>query len=701
MPLRKSGYGIVLLSLAALLSGPVHAITDAARLSDTSDGKDWGANGRTFGEQHYSPLTEINDKNVDQLGLAWSVDLGNGNAATNPLEVDGTVYLATGFGIVRAIDVASGKQLWLYDAKSPEQAGEALRAGWGIRGLGYWNGKVYMATFDGRLIAVDTKTGKPVWTVQTFDKPSGRYISGAPRLFNGKVIIGHGGADFSPVRGYVTAYDAETGKQLWRFYVVPGDPAKGFENKAMEMAAKTWSGEWWKFGGGGTAWNAMTYDAAADTILIGTGNGDPWNFKIRSQGKGDNLFLCSVVALNATTGEYKWHYQFNPSENWDYNAVFDMALADLKIDGQMRKVMITVPKNGFLYVIDRTNGKLISAKPVTKVTWATGIDIATGRPIENPGARFPGGKPFTLWPGSNGAHNWHAMSFNPKTGLIYVPVFNLPTTLTDKGIEPTWKHAAHVTLDGALNFGVDEEAYKDPAFGKGFLVAWNPATQTEAWRITYPDMWTSGTVSTAGNVVFHGTTDGNLIAYAADSGKKLWSFAAGAPVNGNPITYTVGGKQYVTVTTGIASSSSIMASAAGASPPPAVYGQTPQRVLTFVLGGKAVLPKHDPVKLEPLPDPEFKPDPASAARGASLFTTNCMFCHGVAAVSGGFAPDLRASPVPRTPEAFDAIVHDGGLVSNGMPQFKEFTDQQRQDIRQYIRTEGDKFNKTARTKATQ
>lgn len=317
-----------------------------AQLSDNSDGKDWPAFGRTYGEQHFSPLSQINADNVGELGLVWAVDLPAGNPATGPIAIDGTVYLASGYSVVRAIDVETGKVKWTYDPEAPQASGVKLRQGWGSRGIAYWNHKVITATQDGRLIALDENTGEPVWTTQTFGKDELRFISGPPRVFDGKVIIGSGGSDSGPVRGLVMTYDADTGEKLWEFYTVPGNPADGFENEAMEMAAKTWAGEWWKYGGGGSVWNAMTYDAVNDQILLGTGNGAPWNHKIRSAGEGDNLFLCSIVALDAKTGKYKWHYQINPGESWDFNASMDMELADLVIDGEPRQVVMTAPKNG-------------------------------------------------------------------------------------------------------------------------------------------------------------------------------------------------------------------------------------------------------------------------------------------------------------------------------------------------------------------
>ena len=356
----------------ATTTTPASDIEEGKRIADRADGTNWLSYGRSYDESHETPLTQIDAKTVSRLGLINAINLGpSPNGGTVPLAVDGIVYFTMGQSVVRAVDARAGKVLWAFDPKAAEVAGRKLRFGWGARGIAYWRGKIFVGTTDGRLIAIDAKTGGQVWSTQTTKGDDGRYISGAPRAFDGLIIIGHGGADYSPVRGYVTAYDAETGAQRWRFYLVPGDPAKGFENGAMKMAAKTWTGEWWKYGGGGTAWNAITYDADLDTIYIGTGNGAPWNHKIRSPGGGDNLFLCSIVAVDAKTGRYKWHYQVNPANDWDYNAAMDMTLATLQIDGKPRKVLMQAPKNGFFYVIDRETGKLISAEKFAKVTWAS------------------------------------------------------------------------------------------------------------------------------------------------------------------------------------------------------------------------------------------------------------------------------------------------------------------------------------------
>lgn len=651
------------------------------KLTDWNLGGDWAAFGRTFGEQHYSPLDEINQDTVGELGLAWSMDLGPGNSVTGPIAVDGILYFATAYSLVRAADAVTGELLWTYDPKAAEVSGRKLRQGWGIRGLAWWNDKIYVGTQDGRLIALEAATGKLVWSVMTTEKDDLRFISGAPRVFDGKVIIGHGGADAGSTRGYVTTYDAETGEQLWRFFLVPGNPADGFENEAMEMAAKTWFGEWWKYGGGGTAWNAMTYDAETDTVFVGTGNGAPWNHRVRSEAKGDNLFLSSIMALDADTGAYKWHYQTNPGETWDYNAAMDMELAELTIDGKVRKVLMTAPKNGFFYVIDRVTGKLISGKPFVRTTWAKEIDLETGRPIEAPDARYADGRTVDIAPSPMGAHTWLPMSFSPRTGLVYLPTIELATQFTDKGItRDNWEREPNNDVDGAVN-----AAFPLDTKGASFLVAWDPVRQEPRWKLSTPGYWNGGTVATAGDVVFQGQVDGSFNAYAAGDGAKIWSFDAKAPVLAPPITYAVDGKQYVTVFTGMGTSGGYLG------PLLEQFGLNPRtqarRVLTFKIGGNASLPDtvHEP--LEFAEDPDLKIDQPSVERGNGIFAAKCALCHGFRAVSVGAATDLRESYLPQSHEDFDAVVRAGGLVSMGMPQFDELTDGQLDDLRHYIRVE--------------
>jgi quinohemoprotein ethanol dehydrogenase len=656
------------------------------QFADDSDGRDWPGYGRTYGEQHYSPLKQINASNVGRLGLAWAIDLPPGYSMSQPIAVQGVLYVTTGYSVVRAINAVTGQQLWSYDPGAADIAGERLRFSWGTRGLTWWNDKIYIGTVDGRLIALNAKTGQPVWTAQTYAKTDqGRYITGAPRIFNGMVVIGHGGADVGPVRGYVTAYDAETGEQKWRFWTVPGDPAKGFENDAMQLAAKTWSGEWWRFGGGGTVWNAITYDAATDTLFLGTGNGAPHNHRIRSAGKGDNLFLSSIVALEGQTGSYKWHYQTNPGETWDYNAAMDMALADLRIGGRDRKVLMTAPKNGFFYVIDRQTGKLISAKPFAKVTWASRIDIATGRPVEDPAARFADGKTFELWPGSEGAHNWAPMAFNPITGLAYIPVVEFGNLTNDVGFDPaTFAYPAARSWDLGVNYLPIPEG-KPGARGHIGLIAWDPVHQRKIWSVPADGTLVGGLMTTAGGLVFGGRADGTFSGYAADTGRKLWSFEAGAGVLGAPITYIAGGKQYITVISGVGGINGLRA--AIASGKAIDYQNQQRRILTFVLDAQFKLASSQQDHAVDLPDPGYRADAASEKAGAMLYARNCLGCHGIDLQPSGQAPDLRHSLIPQSQETFASILHDGSLVSGGMPMFKELSAQQTEQVRQYIRAQ--------------
>jgi quinohemoprotein ethanol dehydrogenase len=689
----RSIAGLMMLACVSAQSGVAQRQPDPAldssraRYLDGSNGRDWPGYGRTFGEQHYSPLSQIDEANVGRLGLAWSMDLGPENSVTQPIAVDGVVYFATGYSVVHAVDASSGKLLWVYDPHAAQAAGINLRLAWGSRGIAWWNGKIYTGTQDGRLIAIEAKTGRPAWSVQTFDKNSARAITGAPRVFDGKVVIGHSG-DEVKVRGYVTTYDAETGKELWRFYAIPGNPADGFENKVMEMAAKTWAGEWWKYGGGGAVWNSIAYDPDTQTIYFGTGNGAPFNRRVRSADQGDNLFASSIIAVDANTGAYKWHYQVNPGGVWDYDATMDLQLAELVIDGKSRKVLLTAPKNGFFYVIDRADGKLISAEPFAKVTWASRIDLSTGRPIENPEARYPNGTTAVVWPSVAGAHNWLPEAYSPKTKLVYIPVIELGMRMSDANIDlKNFRPPEDRSMASAVNIDVDIK--DDPLQGTGALVAWNPVTQKAVWKVLHPTYVDGGVMVTGGNLVFQGTVEGKFSAYDAANGRPLWSFATQAPMIAPPISYLAKGKQYITVLTGLGALSALAGSSIEK------YGIDPnsqaRRVLTFAIGGKSRLPTAPPVRLDAADDPDFRLDPEAAKAGEAIYARNCMLCHGISVISGTHAPDLRRSTIPQSAEAFAAVVRDGSLVANGMPQFAELTDKQRDDLREYIRTEAHKL----------
>ncbi len=489
---------------------------------------------------------------MKELGLAWSYNLEStrGVEAT-PLVVDGIMYVTASWSVVHAIDVRTGKKIWSFDPKVDKSKGFRGCCDVVNRGVALHEGKVFVGAYDGRLIALDAATGQPVWEKDTIVDHSKSYtITGAPRVFKGKVVIGNGGAEYG-VRGYITAYDAATGEQKWRWFTVPGDPSKPFEDASMAKAAKTWdpAGKYWEAGGGGTAWDTLAFDPELNLMYVGTGNGSPWARSKRSPKGGDNLYLSSIVALNPDTGKYVWHYQETPGDNWDYTATQPMILADLKIDGKPRKVILHAPKNGFFFVIDRTNGKFISAKNFVEVNWATGYD-KKGRPIEVAAAR-QNEKPGDSIPGPFGAHNWHSMSFNPQTGLVYLPAQNIPLSLMD---DKAWKFnenapaRPHAALGWNTAMFINAEPPKSKPMGR--LVAWDPVAQKEAWGVEHVSPWNGGTLTTAGNLVFQGTADGRLVAYDAKTGDKLWETATGTGVVAAPATYMVDGKQYVSVAVG-------------------------------------------------------------------------------------------------------------------------------------------------------
>jgi len=643
----------------------------------------WMTYGRSYDEQRFSPLNLINDRNVSQLGLAWYFDLDTrrGQEAT-PIVVDGVMYFTTAWSKVFALNAITGQLLWSFDPKVPGEWAVNACCDVVNRGAAVWNGKVIFATLDGRLIALDAATGHQLWETLTIDRNYRYTITGAPRVVKGKVLIGNGGAEFG-VRGYVSAYDTESGKLVWRFYTVPGDPSKPYESPILESAAKTWSGQYWRLGAGGTVWNAIAYDPELDQIYIGTGNGTPWDEKIRSPKGGDNLYTCSLIALKAETGEYVWHYQESPADAWDYDADEDIISADLVLDGKMRKVLMQAPKGGFFYVLDRTNGSLISAKPFTFVNWASAVDLKTGRPVETSAARYPGKDPAPIVPGPMGAHSWQPMSYSPLTKLAYIPVNNAgfkyktPESFTAKKLAP--------------NYGIDVVAAglpQDPAIKKvilgtvkGQLVAWDPVQQKVAWSVDRPGPWNGGTLATAGNLVFEGTAGGNFEAYRADNGQKLWSFPAQTGVMAGPVTYSYGGEQYVAV---LAGWGGVFPLAAGEVSLASGRVRNISRMLVFKLGGKANLPAPQPVET---PHLTVLPNPANGAtihKGERLFQSYCAGCHGDVAVSGGVLPDLRASGA-LTNERWFYIVLGGILQSQGMVSFsKELSREDAAAIRSYV-----------------
>jgi quinohemoprotein ethanol dehydrogenase len=635
----------------------------------------WTSRNAAADESAYSRLDQINTGDIGRLGLAWSLDLpGEATLEATPVANDGVLYFTGSYGTVYAVDGASGKTLWTYSPETWKTHPDAMNFGFAAnRGVAYDNGKIFSAAFDGRLFALDAKTGKLLWSVQTLPPHSMQTITGAPRTFKGKVIIGSTGADFG-ARGYVAAYDQATGKQDWRFYTVPGSPEENKGDPVMEKAAATWHGQYWKTGTGGVVWDSITFDPEFNRIYIGTANAGPYDPEVRSPGGGDNLYTASIVALDADTGKYVWHYQANPRDAWDYDATQQMTLADLTIDGKRRKVLMQAPKNGFFYVLDRASGKLISAQKLGKATWADHIDIATGRPAEEKNIRFETGD-LTVWPGSMGAHAWMSQSYDPQTGLVYVPYMQAGVHYTKGKPQPGGVYIGGLGIK-------DYEA--DPMDGKGALVAWDPVRQKAAWKAPLDTIWNGGAMATAGGLVFQGAADGYLRAYDAKTGKPLWKTYTGMGIIAAPMSYTAGGKQYVSVLVGYGGSAAIWGELMQAG----WKFTSPRRLLTFALDGKAAMPPSPPrdFSVHPVDDPKIKIDPAEVAAGQQL-VLSCEVCHGRNLVAtGGPAPDLRESQLALDPDAFYSVVHDGALLQAGMPRFSMFTRPQVMQIWAYVRS---------------
>jgi quinohemoprotein ethanol dehydrogenase len=649
----------------------------------------WYSHNGTHDEANYSPLSDVNAATMSRLGLAWSLDLpGESSLEATPLAIDGTLYFSGSSSDVYAVDAVSGHVLWKYDPRIWEHRPEHLKLLWGInRGVAYSNGTVFVGTHDGRLVALNALNGRVKWSVKTVADDSLQTISGAPWVVKGKVVIGNGGADFN-ARGYVTAYDEKTGKQLWRFYTVPGDPNKNFEVDAaqydvMKMAAATWGKDWWKVGGGGgTVWDNMTYDPELNRIYLGVGNGGPWNSRMRSPGGGDNLFLASIVAVDADTGRYLWHYQANPGESWDYKNTANLITADLNIDGRPRKVLMQSPTNGFFYVIDRLTGKLISAQKTGKVTWADHIDLSSGRPVESTNIRYENG-PVDIWPSAYGTHNWQGMSYSPQTGLVYIPYMQLGARYTDE------RGPAPAGNDPPMHFGglYIQMLVSDSEDNRGALLAWDPVKQQARWKVPHPTLWNGGALSTAGGVVFQGTADGKFLAYDASTGRQLWQFAAAHAIIASPITYTARGKQYISVLSGYGGATTMISELVDQG---WKFGAQPRRLLTFALDGTAALPPTAPADraVHALDDPGLVIDEAQAKAGFAAYGELCSNCHGRLLVSAGSpAPDLRESPIALNWASLRAVVKDGALLPKLMPRFEQVSDERLRSIYMYIRAQ--------------
>ena len=640
-------------------------------------GTDWPSYGGVTEEAGYSRLDEINLSNIKKLGLSWSLDLpGEVSLEATPLAIKGTLYFTGSYATVYAVDGLSGKLLWKFDPESWKYNPAKMKfLIYPVsRGVAYADGRIFSAAPDGRLFALDAKTGKVFWSVDTTNFQGFQTITGAPRTFKGKVIIGHGGADMG-IRSYVTAYDQATGRQMWRFYTVPGAPEENKGDPAMERAAQTWHGEYWKTGTGGAIWDSIAFDAELNRIYLGTANAAPYDPEKRSPGGGDNLYTASIVAIDADTGKYAWHYQVNPRDAWDYDCTQRMTLADLVINGETRKVLMQAPKNGFFYVLDRNTGKLISAEKIGKVNWADHIDIATGRPVEAKNIRFEAGD-MTIWPSALGAHSWQAMSFSPKTDLVYIPYMQVGIDYSKGPPKPGAVSVAGISLDWAKN--------TEPGDGKGALLAWDPIHQKLRWKIQQDTLWNGGTLATAGDLVFQGAADGYLSAYDAASGAPLWKFNAGLGIIAAPMSYAIRGRQYVSVLVGYGGSAAASSNLMHVG---WKFGVQPRRLLTFALDGKAILPPSAPrdMSVKAVDDPSIQIKEANVEAGRHLYMS-CMGCHGRALVgAGGPAPDLRESKLALDPDAIWSVVHDGALMQAGMPRYEMFTREQVMQIYAYIR----------------
>ena len=640
--------------------------------------QNWLSHGRDYNEQRYSPLNKINKNTINKLELEWSIDMDTtrGLEAT-PIVDNGIMFVTSAWSIIYAIDAKTGKNLWVYDPEVPKVWSKKACCDVVNRGAAVWKGFVFLATLDGRLLKLKAKSGEVVWEINTIiDRELDYTITGAPRIANNKIFIGNGGADMGGVRGYVSAYDTESGNLIWRFYTIPGDPSKPFEHEELNEAAKTWNGQWWLMGGGGTVWNSIVYDPDFNQVYLGTGNGQPWNIEIRSPGGGDNLYLSSIVALDADSGEMKWYYQTTPEDKWDFTATQDIMLAEMNVDGEDKKVLMQAPKNGFFYVIDRENGELLRAHNYVPTNWATHIDLETGRPVINEDKDYIQ-KPEWVLPGSYGGHNWQAMSYDPNLGLVYIPTHEVAGIFVPiKGYYKMKPGTFNTGTDFYVNDAVATMSGIPPVTGA--IKAFDPLTGETKWSVAHNHFWNGGTLSTASGITFQGNSSGRFVAYDSENGTILWSKEVQTGMIAPPITYEIDGEQYVAILAGDGGAGNSVGDNFGADKEIAavLYGNE-GRLLSFKIGGKSKLPvlerKNKIIPEQPL----INASSEDILMGEKLYSNYCGACHG-AGVRGKTIVDLRYLSKDKH-KNFNAIVLEGLLEENGMANFSNLINQKETD----------------------
>lgn len=666
---------VFLVSLPAIAIGQsAGKVTNERVLAESGNGENWFLKGGNFNGSHYSPLSRINEENIGQLSLAWAMDLPIPDGTpTTPIVVDGVIYIGGAYSKVVAVDASDGSLLWTYEPDFSAIFAETPWLSWisrANRGVAVWDGRVYVATADCRLVALDAKTGRQQWDKKTCEVADGYSISDSPYVGGDKVFVGNAGSESEENnRGYISAYDARTGDLVWRFFIVPSHIPEENDTPALKMAAKTWTGDTLEtVGGGGNSWNEMTYDPVSNQLFFGTAGSNRYDYATRSPDGGDNLFLSSIVAINAETGEYNWHYQTVDKDSWDFNATMNIILADLTIKDENRETVLIAPKNGFHYALDRHTGELLTAGKYAKVNWATHINMETGRPNYDPGAEYwnaPDGETVLFWPNFWGAHSWNPMAFHPGLGLSYIPVIDLPTAIDNEGNSE----------DVIMLTEVDGKPHVP-----GKLVAFDPATQSIRWSVNHALPYNGGLMATGGNLVFQGNAEGKFVAYAADSGKEVWTVQTGSAINAAPASYAVDDTQYVLIPIGAAGGLQYRYPEMHA----AAQVKGPVRLMAFSLSGDADMP--DPGSgYPPLPDqPALEATAEEIETGKELYATACYGCHGVNGVTrfGGSVPDLRYSNA-ETHATWHGIVIGGARASNGMPGM-EIEVEESEAIRSYI-----------------